>query len=111
MILSILHNVVASHKLPISVKSVYELLLMSCIKGTPGQPGIDGTKGAAGVPGIPGQDGRPGLPGTPGLSIKVGFLFCFFLPVYKISSHLPQMQLYPHIHKKLQGEIRNKLPR
>lgn len=63
---------------------------MSCIKGTPGQPGIGGTKGAAGDPGIPGQDGRPGLPGTQGLSIKVGFLFCFFLPPFrKIPSHLP----------------------
>lgn len=80
MILRILYNV--AHTLPISVKSVCELLLMSCIKGTPGQPGIHGTKGAAGVPGTPGQDGRPGLPGTPGLSIKVGFLFCFFLPLF-----------------------------
>lgn len=62
----------------ISVVCVFSLPVMLCVKGTPGRPGIEGIKGATGLPGIPGQDGRSGLPGTPGLSIKVGFLCCFF---------------------------------
>lgn len=85
MILRILHNVYvyasqfhdSSCKPEISVECVFSLLVMLCIKGTPGQSGIDGTKGAAGLPGIPGQDGRPGLPGTTGLSFKVGVRCCF----------------------------------
>lgn len=83
MILRILHNVVVTQFYDLSLKPgssvevVYSLLVMLCIKGT---PGIEGTKGAAGLPGIPGQDGRPGLPGTPGLSIKVGFMSCFLSP-------------------------------